>query len=496
MISPEREAEILRLHHAEKWGVGTIARQLGLHHYTVGRVLQQAGVVPARPSRPSIVEAYLPFIRETLEKYPTLTSSRLYDMVRERGYPGRPDHFRHLIAGLRPRRPAEAYLRLRTLPGQQAQVDWGHFERIVIGRAVRMLMAFVMVLSYSRMTFLRFYLDSKMPNFVRGHVDAFSFFEGLARVLLYDNLKSAVLERHGDAIRFNPKLLELKKHYRFEARPVAQYRGNQKGRVERKIRDIRQSFFAARSFRDIDDLNVQALRWCTTIAADRRCPEDPSRTVREVFAEEKPRLIALPDEPFDTHERIEVSVRKQPYARFDRNDYSVPHDRVRRTLVVVADLKTVRVLDGTDVVATHPRTFDAGQQVEQAEHIERLREHKRKARARSLLDYLHRAAPNVADLLHRAAERGANLSRMTTELRRLLDQYGAEMFQRAVQEAVDRDTPHAGAVGQVLETYRSARGEPPPLAPRLPDDPRVRDAVVTAHDLKTYDSLAGDTHDE
>jgi len=90
MISPERESEILRLFYAEKWRVGTIARQLGLHHLTVRRVLTQAGVIPARAVRNSIVDPYLPFIIETLEKYPSLPASRLYEMVRQRGYPGAP----------------------------------------------------------------------------------------------------------------------------------------------------------------------------------------------------------------------------------------------------------------------------------------------------------------------------------------------------------------------------------------------------------------------
>ena len=123
---PDIEAQILRYYHAEKWTVGTIARQLHVHHTVVRRVLAQAGLpeIGAAP-RPSQIDAYLPFIRETLATFPTLTASRLFAMARERGYPGRPDHFRHLIAQHRPRRPAEAYLRLRSLPGEQAQVDWG-----------------------------------------------------------------------------------------------------------------------------------------------------------------------------------------------------------------------------------------------------------------------------------------------------------------------------------------------------------------------------------
>ena len=100
-------------------------------------------------------------------------------------------------------------------------------------------MAFVMVLSHSRQIFLRFFLDARMENFLRGHVGAFTAWGGVPRVLLYDNLKSAVLERRGDAIRFHPTLLSFAGHYRYEPRPVAVARGNEKGRVERAIGYIR-----------------------------------------------------------------------------------------------------------------------------------------------------------------------------------------------------------------------------------------------------------------
>ena len=326
VMPPEIEAQILRLHHAEKWTIGTIAAQVHVHHSVVRRVLAQAGLprIGAAP-RPSRIEAYLPFIRQTLESFPTLTASRLYVMVYERGYRGSPDHFRHLIACHRPRPKAEAYLRLRCLPGEQAQVDWAHFGHVAIGQARRPLMAFVTVLSYSRQIFLRFFLDTRMENFLRGHVAAFTAWNGVPRVLLYDNLKSAVLDRHGDAIRFHPTLLSFAGHYHYEPRPVAIARGNEKGRVERAIRYVRDAFFAARVFTDIDDLNAQAEAWCTGLAADRRCPEDTRRSVREVFAEEAPRLLPLPDNPAPLLERVAVTVGKTPYVRFDLNSYSTPH---------------------------------------------------------------------------------------------------------------------------------------------------------------------------
>lgn len=338
MISAERQAQILRYYHVEKWRINTIAAQLRVHHTTVQRVLAQAGLPRAGVSpRASNVDAFVPMIVDTLERFPTLTAARLYVMARERGYAGSASHFRYRVALLRPRRATEAYLRLRTVPAEQAQVDWGHFGHLMIGRARRPLMAFVMVLSYSRMVFLRFYLDARMPSFLAGHAAAFAALGGVSRVILYDNLKSAVLERVDDAIRFHPTLLAFAAHHRFEPRPVALARGNEKGRVERAIRYVRDAFFAARRFADLEDLNRQAAAWCAGPAAERRCPEDPTLTVAQAFEDERGLLLPLPDDEFDRHERTQVTVGKTPYVRFDLNDYSVPHEHVRRRLTVLAD---------------------------------------------------------------------------------------------------------------------------------------------------------------
>ncbi|HLN09449.1 MAG TPA: IS21 family transposase, partial [Xanthobacteraceae bacterium] len=360
-IAPELEAQILRYYHAEKWRINTIARQLHVHHSTVQRVLTQAGLPRIGVVRRACaIDPYVPFVTQTLERFPTLTASRLFVMVRERGYQGSASQFRHRVALLRPRRRTEAYLRLRTLPAEQAQVDWGHFGHLVIGRARRPLMAFVMVLSYSRQIYLRFFLDARMPSFLAGHAGAFAAMGGVARVILYDNLKSAVLERQMDAIRFHPTLLAFAAHHRFEPRPVAPARGNQKGRVERAIRYVRDAFFAARRFTDLADLNAQAAAWSWGLAADRPCPEEASISVRTAFAQEQPLLLPLPADAFACQERVEVHIGKTAYARFDLNDYTVPHTHVQRTVVVLADTERVRILDGTTELANHPRCYDRG----------------------------------------------------------------------------------------------------------------------------------------
>jgi transposase len=484
MISKETEAEIVRLYHGEKWPIGTIAGQLGLHHTTVQRVLRHTGVDPKVVApRPSIADPFVPFIVEQLEKYPGLRSSRLFVMIKERGYPGGPDHLRRVVSRLRPKKPAEAFQRLRTMPGEQAQVDWAHFGKLMIGRAQRPLWAFVMVLSYSRRLFLRFFPGAAMPFFLRGHVEAFSDLGGVPRVLLYDNLKSAVLERHGEAIRFHPTLLAMSAHYRFEPRPVAVARGNEKGRVERAIRYIREAFFAARSFADLADLNRQAAEWTATSAVDRPWVDDRTRTVRQAFEDERGLLLPLPSEPFPAHEGVEAEVGKTPYVRFDLNDYSVPHDKTQRTLVVFADLETVRITEGNDVIATH-----RGQQLEQANHLQRLADEKRRAREHRGLDRLARAARSSQAFLRIVAERGDNVGSTTVRLLQILDTAGGGELEEALVEALERDTVHVGAVRQIVDRRRSARGLPPPLSIPVTRGEHAA-LVVTPHALSTYDAL-------
>lgn len=375
-------------------------------------------------------------------------------------------------------------------------MDWAHFGKLSVGRAVRPLMAFVMVLSYSRHLFLRFYFGASMSYFVRAHVDAFTYFDALPRVLLYDNLKSAVLERSGDAIHFHPRLLELAAHYRFQPRPVALARGNEKGRVERAIRFVREAFFAARSFRDLDDLNAQARAWCEGACADRPCPEDRARSVRSVFAEDKAHLLALPENPFPAEERLEVKVRKTPYARFDWNDYSIPHTHVQRTLSVLATLDTVRIFDGLELLATHPRSFDRGAQIEQPAHVQVLVAHKRAARAQRAQDRLHHAAPTAKALFLRAAQRGAHLGVLTRGLLALLDSHGASALEAAIAAALTEDAAHLGAVRHFIDSHAHARGQPPPIAVVLPKDPRLSGLSVPAQALRDYEQLTAENADE
>lgn len=493
-IDKEIEAKILRYHFVEKWRTGTIATQLSIHHSVVDRVLSHAGLPKIeRTRRASIIDPYLPFIIETLNEFPTLTAARLYDMAKQRGFGGGPSQFRQRISELRPRQMPEAYLRLKTFPGEQAQVDWGHFGHINMGKAKRPLMAFVMVLSWSRQIFLQFYLNQQMENFLRGHVEAFEAWQGLPKNLLYDNLKSAVLERQGQAIRFHPTLLDLSSHYHFKPRAAAPARGNEKGRVERAIRYIRDNFFAGRHYQSLDDLNSQAKDWCLGASADRRCPENRELTVREAFLQEKSSLLALPEVPFDTREQKQVKAQKTPYVRFDLNDYSVPHQHVQKWLTVNACLKQVRIIDGEQLIAEHPRTFSKGEQIEKEQHITALWLEKTNAKAHRGQNRLAQASLHSEAFLQQSLARGHPLKGSVNRLNLLLDDYGASELHEALAQVIKQHSADVEAVQQILEQRREERQQPPPIAVSVPD--KVKHYQVKTAKLSGYDKL-GENNDD
>jgi transposase len=497
MITPEQHAEIRRLYYGEHWKVGTIAAALGVHHDTVRvAIAHDTQGVRRGTCRATQLDPYLPVIRDTLVHYPRLRATRLFEMVKARGYPGSVVQLRRAVRLIRPTATATAYRRLTTLAAEEAQVDWGAFGSIRIGRGVRPLSGFVMVLSYSRAVFALFTVDQTLESFLRGHVEAFAAFQGIARTLVYDNLRSAVLERAGTAIRFHPRLLELAGHYHFAPRPCTPGRGNEKGKVERQIQYLRHAFFAARTFVDVDDLNAQFRRWRDEVAHQRAHPEQRDRTVADVLAEEQPRLLPLPAHSFETDVMRTVVSGKTPYVRFDRNSYSIPHTHVRRPLTLLASPTTVRVIAGTEELARHVRSYDTGQIIDHEAHVAGLVAATRQANPSSARDRLRLAVPAVATLLERLAARGESLRYHIPRFLALLDDYGPQELAAAVDRALERDALGAGALAHILETRRRQRGLKPPIPIALPDHPGVRDLDVTPHRLETYDDLSrSDPHD-
>jgi transposase len=486
IIARDTEAEIRRLYFVEHWKRGTIAAQLRVHPDVVVRTLGTFGPKPGTP-RPDVrvLEPYLAFIGETLERYPRLVATRLYDMLVERGYAGSVRTLRRHVRTARPRSKVEAVLRVETLPGEQAQVDWAHVGEIAVPGGRRALWAFVIVLAHSRASFAELVISLDVHSLRRSLVRAAVAFGGLPRQWLFDNAKTIVIERHGDAVRFHPLLLDLAAKLHVQPRLCAPYRPQEKGGVERAIRFFKDRFFAARTFHSLEHGNAQLARFMEQIAHTRPHPRWPDRSVAEMFEGEKPRLLALPDPLPETDLVAPVAVDRAAFVRLETNRYSVPHVHASRTLTLVASDVHVRLLDGDREVAAHACSWGRNQWFELPEHRAALVKEKRAARDLKGRDRLRAEVPDIEPLFDRWVDAGRNLGSMVARTIALLDAYGAPALRGAVTDMLARGTHDPGAMAILCEQRRRKRGDRPPLIVALGDHVRERDVVP--HDLGGYD---------
>ena len=324
-MDKELHAEIRRLSLVEKLTGRQIARRLRVCRKTIQRALDDDKPdAPRSRARPSVLDPYKIRIKAILEEYPDLSGVRVYEKLKEIGYPGKITIVRDYLQLIRgSRRKTRAYLRLEPPPGEEAQCDWASFGKIRIDGVMRPLSCFLMVLSYSRMLYLDFSVTQEMEAFLRGHEAAFRFFGGVPKKILYDNLKSVVLSRYGGRIRFNKRFMDFAGHHLFEPVPCRVATGSDKGKVERGVRHVRQNFFAGRSFRDLTDLRIQTIKWRDEVA-NQRIHGTTHEVPAQRFEHERGHLIKLPDRTYDCSTVVATKVSTDCRIRYDSNIYSVP----------------------------------------------------------------------------------------------------------------------------------------------------------------------------
>ena len=162
---------------------------------------------------------------------------------------------------------------------------------------------------------------------------------------------------------------------------------------------------------------------------------------------------------------------------------------MQRPLTVLADLHTVRIVDGLRVLAQHNRSWGKGEQIETPDHIKALIKQKGAARRHRNSDRVAQAAPAAKDLFTAAAAQGKPLARIATDLAGLLDQFGAAELQAAIVEALKQNVPHPNAVRIALERRRESRRLPPAVAPNLSKHAKDKDVSVRQPRLEQYDRL-------
>jgi transposase len=433
------------------------------------------------------VTPFIPFVTETLQQYPRLRATRLFDMVKARGYPGSVRTLREFVATVRPTPKAEVFVRLEPLAGEQAQVDWAHVGHLPVPGGQRALWAFVMVLSFSRGMWAELVFDLDAASVRRSLVRAVQALGGCTRQWLFDNPKTIVLGRVGDVVRFHPTLLEVASHYHVQPRLCAVRKPQQKGKVERAIRFLKERFFAARTIPTLGDGNAQLAEWIVQVAHARPHPVRRDRTIVDCLREEQVRLLPLPTVHPPLDEVVSVTVDATASVCFDGNTYSVPPVHAGKARTLAADQDVVRVLEGTTVLATHPRNWGRGQRVEDAAHRAAVLATKPGTRDLKGRDRLRAEIPHIDVLLQRWLLDGHHLGGQVLHTLRLLEAYGPDVLRAAVAEMVQRGTHDRGALVVLCERHRRARREPVPVPLEL--GAHVPEREVIPHALEGYDDV-------
>jgi transposase len=343
--------------HRQGLSVSAIARGVGVDRKTVRKYIERGLEPPSygpRKPRARRLEPFEAYLRQRITAYPGLTARRLLREIKEHGYAGGYTAVTDFLREVRPAPVPPFEVRFETPPGEQAQVDFAQFE-VIFGDepgAVRKVWLFSLVLGYSRLIWARFVAHQDLQTVLRCHMAAFAALGGVPREILYDRMKTAVIGEDREAhIVYNRSLIDLAMHYGFHPKACRPYRAKTKGKVERPFRYIREDFYLARSFRNLDDLNAQLAHWLG-IVANPRVHATTRRVVNEAFAEEK--LQPLPLVPFRAVLKLERRVSHEGMVSVGGNLYSVP-DATRKRVVEVHSLADeIRIFEADRLIAVHP----------------------------------------------------------------------------------------------------------------------------------------------
>ena len=361
MLRLEGFMEIQKLH-ADGLSVSEMARQLHLDRKTVRKYLQQAPREYERKPKIWKVDPFRIYLRERWE-HGVRNASRLFREIQKRGYPGALTQVKKVVRPWRTEERERAFVRFETAPGEQAQMDWGHFGNW----DGRRLYGFALTLCWSRMLFVEFTQRQDIETLLNCMVHAFRYFGGVTATILTDNMKTVVVDRVEGQPQFHPKMLDFASYYGFLPRVCHPYRPQTKGKIESGIRYVKSSFWPPLEFSTLTALNAQARDWCEE--ANRRVHATTREVPLERFAREG--LTPLGSHPdYDTSYVSHRRVAKDCLLSYRGNRYSVPHAYAGRSVVVrePLDSGTIRIFAQQDFVAEHRMAIGRGQIVSERAH--------------------------------------------------------------------------------------------------------------------------------
>jgi len=401
-----------------------------------------------------------------------LQAIQVYERLKSYGFTGGYTSVKEYTQPFRKKRSKKAYHELVFLPGQEAQVDW--MQRTL---PFGVVYGFVYILAFSRYLYVRFYPRSSMEFFLDGHIEAFRETGGVAGTNRYDNLKSVVISRKPD-ITYNAQFLDFARHYGFSIYACNPGKANEKGRVERVIRDI-GGFISINTFRDIEELNKKVSLW----RIERNNRVHRTTEERPLVLLKKERLKGLPQIPYKPYRVQQAAISTTGFVYFDTNRYSVPSSYSGTPCDIFVYPGHIEITVKGRKIAVHSRTFKKKTKIENPAHRERLLEITPNFKHQRIYQLMRAMDKNIEQFIVCNQQEGQDPLAVAYGLFKLLKGNAKETLISAVKEALTGKIYKAAYVQSLLQPSGYQDN------PVHPQDTGLLSIDYEGRDLSDYDEL-------
>lgn len=461
MIDQRTIFEIHRLSN-EGLSIRVIANRVNLNRKTVTRYLNDPN--PKRPiiKRPSKLDPFKEEISEMLQTDPKASAMVILQRIADLGFDGEITILRDYLRKVRGRsKKRQPFIRFESPPGQQCQIDWGHFGSLTYGNTKRKLYCMAVIESYSRLLYLEFTHSQRQETLHRCLLNAFRFFNGTPKELVHDNMVTAVIERDGPLIRFNDAFLHFLLPFNIVPIACNVARPHEKGKVEKGgIHYIRYNFWPLRSFKDLTDLQAQANHWTDHVANVRTHSTTGEKPIDRFKVDS---MRPLPDFLPDCRDTDICKVYPDFSIRFDSNFYSVPPWAIDKEVVAKADHHTLTIYFKDKPIATHHRSWERKKRVELPAHREAARKRQRKLwRSQEVAAFISLGESAKTYLAHLTAS-NQPIKKNLKKLLSLKNEYGSFALIEAIKKAALHNAYGAHYIENILYQEMTPKKNHPPV---------------------------------
>ena len=444
------------------WSERKIARYLGISRPSVNKYLINPDLTPTkRAPRSSKLDAYRDLIKQFVEADPQLKAPVVLQRLKDNGFDGKITIVRDYLQKLKgSQSQRQAFIRFESPPGQQMQIDWGHFGTLCYGDTKRKLYALAAIECYSRMAYVEFTHSQNQQTLHQALLNAFDYWGGSTEEMVVDNMITAVIERQGSLIRFNDAFLDFLRIFHITPIACNVRAPHEKGKIENVIKYLRQNFWPLRTFTDLYDVNRQVRNWLDTVANVRIHQGTGKRPLDQLA---QARLRLLPDLLPDCRHTETLKVYNDFAVRFDANVYTLPPWAIGKKITLKADQRTVSLFYQDKKIAVHDRCWQRGQRIETASHREQVKKLRRKLWLDKDISAFSSLGSEALAYLEALAQTRQPIKKNVSKLLCLKDDYGTVSVIYAIKKALIHNAIGADYIENILYQEMTPKINHPPV---------------------------------